>query len=262
MDFEGVGGIGGDDVYGEDGAKGVCHVKALRRQPGVRLHSGCGKPIVAGAGEVDEGEAVWGLHGEPATEREWQGDSLRCLGDRFCGGVRVSVRGVVCDSGGSDLWAAVGEAVFEGESEERDAGEVLGGLGIDDVAVACCEGSVGGGRLRAARPDQDLSGRSFGSLPVQFAFSFPGGLVHLCSTTEEAAPTLRKPRRVGQLQLLWCRQNAKGGQPPTTPLSFAITSPPSGCEEDFHLQAVEHARHTKETAGSLDPAVWCHQLWS
>src|SRR5208282_4628626 len=32
----------------------------------------------------------------------------------------------------------------------------------------------------------------------------------------------------------------------TTPLRFAITSPPSGCEEDFHLQAVEHARHTRK----------------
>src|SRR5215467_11712478 len=31
----------------------------------------------------------------------------------------------------------------------------------------------------------------------------------------------------------------------TTPLRFTITSPPSGCEEDFHLLAVEHARHTK-----------------
>ena len=32
----------------------------------------------------------------------------------------------------------------------------------------------------------------------------------------------------------------------TTPLRFAITSPPSGCEEDLHLQAVNHARRTKE----------------
>ena len=32
----------------------------------------------------------------------------------------------------------------------------------------------------------------------------------------------------------------------TTPLRFAITSPPSGCEEDFHLQAVEHARRTNK----------------
>src|ERR1700730_6116499 len=32
------------------------------------------------------------------------------------------------------------------------------------------------------------------------------------------------------------------------PLRFAITSPPSGCEEDLHLQAVDHARHTKKRA--------------
>jgi hypothetical protein len=31
------------------------------------------------------------------------------------------------------------------------------------------------------------------------------------------------------------------------PLRFAITSPPSGCEEDFHLQAVNHARRTNKT---------------
>jgi hypothetical protein len=30
------------------------------------------------------------------------------------------------------------------------------------------------------------------------------------------------------------------------PWRFAITSPPSGCEEDLHLQAVEHARHTNQ----------------
>ena len=32
----------------------------------------------------------------------------------------------------------------------------------------------------------------------------------------------------------------------TTPLRFANPSPPSGWVEDFHLQAVEHARHTKK----------------
>src|ERR1035438_6540474 len=31
-----------------------------------------------------------------------------------------------------------------------------------------------------------------------------------------------------------------------TPLRFANPSPPSGWVEDFHLQAVEHARHTQE----------------
>jgi hypothetical protein len=30
-----------------------------------------------------------------------------------------------------------------------------------------------------------------------------------------------------------------------TPLGFADPSPPSGWVEDFHLQAVVHARHTK-----------------
>jgi len=35
----------------------------------------------------------------------------------------------------------------------------------------------------------------------------------------------------------------------TTPLRFAITSPPSGCEGDLHPQAVIHARRTEK--GSL-----------
>src|SRR5438874_5167293 len=34
----------------------------------------------------------------------------------------------------------------------------------------------------------------------------------------------------------------------TTPLRFAMTSPPSGCQGDFHPRAVEHARHTKKGA--------------
>jgi hypothetical protein len=34
-----------------------------------------------------------------------------------------------------------------------------------------------------------------------------------------------------------------------SPLRFAITSRPSRCEEDFHLQAIEHARHTNEKKG-------------
>src|SRR5205809_349617 len=33
----------------------------------------------------------------------------------------------------------------------------------------------------------------------------------------------------------------------TTPLRFANPSPPSGWTEDFHLQAVDHARHTSQT---------------
>jgi hypothetical protein len=34
-----------------------------------------------------------------------------------------------------------------------------------------------------------------------------------------------------------------------TPLRFAITSPLSGCEEDFHLQAIKHVRRTKKQGG-------------
>ena len=36
----------------------------------------------------------------------------------------------------------------------------------------------------------------------------------------------------------------------TTPLRFANPSPPSGWIKDFHLQAVDHARHTRNTAGA------------
>src|SRR5829696_7652704 len=35
-----------------------------------------------------------------------------------------------------------------------------------------------------------------------------------------------------------------------TPLRFANPSPPSGWVEDFHLQAVEHARHTMKRPGA------------
>src|SRR6266487_5086847 len=36
-----------------------------------------------------------------------------------------------------------------------------------------------------------------------------------------------------------------------TPLRFANPSPPSGWIEDFHLQAVDHARHAKKGPGVL-----------
>jgi hypothetical protein len=34
------------------------------------------------------------------------------------------------------------------------------------------------------------------------------------------------------------------------PLRFAVASPPSGCEEDFHLQAIDPARHTQKGAAA------------
>ena len=39
-----------------------------------------------------------------------------------------------------------------------------------------------------------------------------------------------------------------------TPLRFANPSPPSGWVKDFHLQAVDHARHTRETPTGKAPA--------
>src|SRR5215472_7312854 len=37
-----------------------------------------------------------------------------------------------------------------------------------------------------------------------------------------------------------------------TPLRFAMTSPPSGCQRDFHPQAVEHARHHNRKSPRLE----------
>jgi hypothetical protein len=39
-------------------------------------------------------------------------------------------------------------------------------------------------------------------------------------------------------------------------LRFAITSPLSGCEEDLHLQAVEHARRTKKNGEPEGSPFW------
>ena len=41
-------------------------------------------------------------------------------------------------------------------------------------------------------------------------------------------------------------------------MRFAMTSPPSGCQGDFHPRAVEHARHTKKSRHLL-PGACCHQ---
>ena len=40
-----------------------------------------------------------------------------------------------------------------------------------------------------------------------------------------------------------------------TPLRFANPSPPSGWVKDFHLQAVDHARHTTNKPGLLRPGL-------
>jgi hypothetical protein len=42
-----------------------------------------------------------------------------------------------------------------------------------------------------------------------------------------------------------------------TPWSFAMTSPPSGCQGDFHPRAAEHARHTTKRPAELSPRAAC-----
>src|SRR3712207_7214264 len=46
-----------------------------------------------------------------------------------------------------------------------------------------------------------------------------------------------------------------------TPLRFANPSPPSGWVEDFHLQAVEHARHTTKKPRRGRRGSSCLMLW-
>jgi hypothetical protein len=45
-----------------------------------------------------------------------------------------------------------------------------------------------------------------------------------------------------------------------TPLRSAVTSPPSGCQADFHARAVEHARHTQQRPDRSGPRVACFNL--
>ena len=44
-----------------------------------------------------------------------------------------------------------------------------------------------------------------------------------------------------------------------TPLRFANPSPPSGWIEDFHLQAVDHARHTERSPRQKRGLNDCHE---
>jgi hypothetical protein len=48
----------------------------------------------------------------------------------------------------------------------------------------------------------------------------------------------------------------------TMPLRFAMTSPPSGCQRDFHPRAVEHARHTKKGPGEPGPHSNLRPVWN
>jgi len=45
-----------------------------------------------------------------------------------------------------------------------------------------------------------------------------------------------------------------------TPLRFANPSPPSGWVKDFHLQAVEHARHTRKRPPTEAASIFMHRF--
>src|SRR5208337_3148085 len=49
---------------------------------------------------------------------------------------------------------------------------------------------------------------------------------------------------------------------PLMDMGFAVTSPPSGCEGDFHPQAVEHARHTTRRAGTGPALLTQSRRWN
>src|ERR1700686_1972118 len=68
-----------------------------------------------------------------------------------------------------------------------------------------------------------------------------------------ARPTLTPQIRFLYIGSRFCSTLPSDPYLTVTPLRFAITSPPSGCEEDFHLQAVERARRTKRNSGRMLP---------
>jgi hypothetical protein len=73
------------------------------------------------------------------------------------------------------------------------------------------------------------------------------GFATLCSLARPGRP--RYPVLVHRAAVLLCASFRP--RLTTMPLRFANPSPPSGWIEDFHLQAVDHARHTIGIGGSL-----------
>jgi hypothetical protein len=69
---------------------------------------------------------------ELAAEYEWRLGALTTRRRLILWWLCDAMRCVVCDSGGIDCGVGDGEDVRERESEERDDGEILGGLGADD----------------------------------------------------------------------------------------------------------------------------------
>src|SRR5581483_6241172 len=95
----------------------------------------------------------------------------------------------------------------------------------------------------------EVSSTAFRTQPPEFTTSALDGYGLRCQLPARPAPYASDPVLVHRLvRLLHAsfRPSVTG-----TPLRFAITSPPSGCEGDFHPRAVEHARHTKKSPKHL-----------
>ena len=114
---------------------------------------------------------------------------------------------------------------------------------LSHVAVTC-DGSpeVSSTAFRAQPPDLP---------PVPL---MDGGFAITCSLARHRRP--HHPVLVHRLALLL--HASFRPRLATTPLRFAMTSPPSGCQGDFHPRAVEHARHTTKPlrGGPTAPRLW------
>ena len=98
---------------------------------------------------------------------------------------------------------------------------------------------------RDSATKQQISRGKFDRLPhttAEFTTSTLDGYGLCCHWPARPAPYASYPVLVHRLvRLLHASFRPRLA---TTPLRFAMTSPPSGCQKDFHLRAVEHARHT------------------
>jgi hypothetical protein len=103
-------------------------------------------------------------------------------------------------------------------------------------------------------PDSRTNGRSpevsstaFRTQPPEFTTSALDGYGLRCQLPARPALYASNPVLVHRLvRLLHASFRPRLA---TTPLRFAMTSPPSGCQGDFHPRAVEHARHTTKKPG-------------
>src|SRR5438477_4664174 len=108
-------------------------------------------------------------------------------------------------------------------------------------------------------PDSRTNGRSpevsstaFRTQPPEFTTSALDGYGLRCQLPASPTPYASNPVLVHRLvRLLYASFRRRLA---TTPLGFAMTSPPSGCQVDFHPRAVEHARHTAGTPPAAHPA--------